>query len=148
MGRLNIFRVNGVKFESLNSNITGREVLELACLTPVEDYELLLKINEDGYEPIQLDEIIDLNAAGKENLTAKPYRKLIIHLDDEPVEVPYCFMTPDEILEASGKEPNGYYLKQIKGHIEIGYKNDKGHKIAIQNGLKFSSCKLEPTTVS
>ncbi len=143
-----IFRVNREKFESVNSVITGKEVLEIADLSPVEDYELLIKVNEKGFEPIQLDEEIDLKGAGIEGFFAKPYKKLIVHVDDEPVQVEECFMTPNEILTASGKNANGFYLKQISNHREISYKNDREHRVAIKNGLKFSSCKLEPTTVS
>ena len=147
MGKF-IIRVNRKKFETVNSTITGKEVLEIANLLPVEDYELLIKVNEKGFEPIQLDERVDLKGAGIEGFFAKPYKKLIIYVDDEPIEVDECFMTPNEILTASGKNSNGFYLKQISGHKEISYKNDREHKIAIKNGLKFSSCKLEPTTVS
>ncbi|WP_438423581.1 multiubiquitin domain-containing protein [Aquimarina macrocephali] len=143
-----IFRVNRQKFESVNAIITGKEILENADLLPVEDYELLIKVNEKGFEPVQLNEKIDLKGAGIEGFFAKPYKKLIIYVDDEPVEVDECFMTPNEILTASGKNANGFYLKQISGHREVSYKNDREHKVAIKNGLKFSSCKLEPTTVS
>ena len=143
-----IFRVNRQKFESVNAIITGKVILEKADLLPVEDYELLIKVNEKGFEPVQLDEKIDLKGAGIEGFFAKPYKKLIIYVDDEPVEVDECFMTPNEILTASGKNANGFYLKQISGHKEVSYKNDREHKVAIKNGLKFSSCKLEPTTVS
>lgn len=143
-----IFKVNRQKFESVNAIITGKEVLEIASLLPVEDYELLIKVNEKGFEPVQLVEEIDLKGAGIEGFFAKPYKKLIIYVDDEPVEVDECFMTPHEILTAAGKDANGFYLKQISGHKEVSYKNDREHKIAIKNGLNFSSCKLEPTTVS
>lgn len=143
-----IFRVNRIKFEAVNAIISGKEVLEIAKLLPVEDYELLIKVNEKGFEPVQLDEKIDLKGAGIEGFFAKPYKKLIIYVDDEPVEVDECFMTPNEILTASEKSANGFYLKQISGHREVSYKNDREHKVAIKNGLKFSSCKLEPTTVS
>lgn len=145
-----IFKVNRQKFESVNAIITGKEILEIASLLPVEDYELLLliKVNEKGFEPVQLDEKIDLKGAGIEGFFAKPYKKLIIYVDDEPLEVDECFMTPNEILTTAGKDANGFYLKQISGHKEVSYKNDREHKIAIKNGLKFSSCKLEPTTVS
>ena len=143
-----IFRVNRQKFESVNAIITGKEILENANLLPVEDYELLIKVNEKGFEPVQLDEEIDLKGAGIEGFFAKPYKKLIIYVDDEPVEFDECFMTPNEILTAAGKNANGFYLKQISGHKEVSYKNDREHKIAIKSGLKFSSCKLEPTTVS
>lgn len=144
----NLFKVNREKFETVNTKVSGKEVLEIAELFPIEDYELLIKVNEKGFEPVQLDEVIDLKTPGIEGFFAKPYKKLIIYVDDEPVEVEECFMTPNEILASSGKNPNGFYLKQIKGHIEIGYKNDREHKVAIRNNQKFSSCKLEPTTVS
>ena len=93
-----IFKVNRQKFESVNAIITGKEVLEIASLLPVEDYELLIKVNENekGFEPVQLDEKIDLKGAGIEGFFAKPYKKLIIYVDDEPVEVDECFMTPNE----------------------------------------------------
>jgi len=143
-----IYKVNREKFETVDAIITGKEILENANLLPVEDYELLIKVNERGFEPVQLDEKIDLKGARIEGLFAKPYKKLIIYVDDEPVEVDECFMSPNEILTAAGKDANGFYLKQISGHKEVSYKNDREHKIAIKNGLKFSSCKLEPTTVS
>lgn len=142
------FRVNRKKVETVESKITGKEILKIVGLEPPEDFELLKKINEAGFEPIQLDELVDLKEAGVEGFFAKPYKKLIIYVDDEPVEVEECFRTPDEILESSGKNPNGFYLKQITGHREIDYKKDRQHKVAIRNGLKFSTCKLEPTTVS
>lgn len=143
-----IFKVNRQKFESVNAIITGKEILKIASLLPVGDYELLIKVNEKGFEPVQVDEEIDLKGAGIEGFFAKPYKKLIIYVDDESVEVDECFMTPNEILTAAGKDANGFYLKQISGHKEVSYKNDREHKVAIKNGLKFSSCKLEPTTVS
>ncbi len=147
MGPYN-FKVNRKKYQNDNPSITGREVLIKAGLEPVEDYELLIKVNEKGFEPVQLDEVIDLKSPGIEGFFAKLYKKLIIYVDDEPVEVEEVNMTPDEILIAVGKNPEGFYLKQISGHREIGYKNDREHRIFIKNGLRFSSCKLEPTTVS
>ena len=146
--KTNVFKVNRKKFESINAIVTGREVLEIANLLPVEDYELLIKVNEKGFEPVQLDEKIDLKGAGIEGFFAKPYKKLIVRVDDEPVEMDECFMTPDEILTASGKNPMGYYLKLIDRHKEISYKNDREHKVAIKHGLTFISCKLEATPVS
>lgn len=143
-----IFKVNRQKFESVNSVITGKEILNKADLLPAEDYELLIKVNEKGFEPVQLNEKIDLKGAGIEGFFAKLYKKLIIYVDDEPVEVDECFMTPNEILTESGKNANGFYLKQISGNKEVSYKNDREHRVSIINGLKFSSCKLEPTTVS
>ena len=142
-----IFKLNGQVFEA-KKVITGREILDIADLAPVEDYELLLKIDRREFEPIQLGESVDLSTPGIEGFRAQPYKSFTVYVDDEPVELDECFMTPVEILEKSGKEPGGFYLKQIKGHREITYKKDPNHKIAIRNKLVFSTCKLEPTTVS
>ena len=88
-----IFTINRKKFESSESKITGRELLTIANLTPVEDFELLYKINEKGFTPIQLDEIVDLKTAGIEGFKAKPYRKLKIKVDNKQYEVEECLMT-------------------------------------------------------
>ncbi len=140
-------KLNGQVFQA-NKVITGREILENAGLTPAEDYELLLKIDKKEFEPIQLGEHVDLSTPGIEAFRAQPYKSFTVFVDDEPVELNECFMTPSEILHKSGKDPGGLYLKQIKGHREITYKNDPNHKVAIRNKMVFSTCKLEPTTVS
>lgn len=147
MGKFS-FRVNGKKYETENSTITGKEILIISGYEPVEDFELLQKINEAGFEPVQLNEEIDLNDPGIEGFRAKLFKKLTIYVDDEPINVDEFIMTPTEIIRETGKNPDGFYLKQINGHKEIGYKNDREHQIRIENGLKFITCKLAPTTVS
>ena len=72
-----IYKVNREKFETVNAIITGKEILKNANLLPVEDYELLIKVNEKGFEPVQLDEEIDLKGAGIEGFFAKPYKILV-----------------------------------------------------------------------
>lgn len=141
-------RINNKKYESVDSKINGSQILKLAGLHPETDFELLIKVNERGFEPVELNEIIDLESPGIEGFTAALVAETIIYVDDEPVKVKSCFMTPTEILAAFGVKPEGYYLKQIVGHNEIGYKNDREHKIKIKDGLKFTTCKLEPATVS
>lgn len=142
------YKLNGRNYQSENSKINGRIILEKADLIPVEDYELLLKINQKGFEPVQLDEVIDLKSPGIEGFIAKPYKMLNIFVDDIKIEVDECFKTPDEILILAGKNPDEYFLKQLKGQIEIGYKNDRNHKVAIKNRAKFISCELDDKKVT
>ena len=141
------YKLNGQIFEA-NKLVDGREVLENAGLQPADEYELLLKITGKEFEPIQLGENVDLSIPVIEEFFAKPYKSFTVLVDDEPVEFNECFVTPTEILKGSGKEPGGYYLKQVVGHRQINYKNDPNHKIALRNKLKFSTCRLKPTTVS
>ncbi|GAB4159360.1 MAG: hypothetical protein Tsb0033_13790 [Winogradskyella sp.] len=139
-----VFKINQKRFESNEPKITGRELLTIANLTPVEDFELLYKINEKGFEPIQLDEIVDLKTAGIEGFKAKPYRKLKIRVDDKQYEVEECFMTPLEIMDLAGINPDRFYLKEIrKGNVEVSYKDDVEHKIAITKASCFVSCERE-----
>lgn len=139
-----LFKINNQKFESDESKKTGRELLTIANLTPVEDFELLYKINEKGFTPIQLDEIVDLKTAGIEGFKAKPYRKLKIKVDNRQYEVEECFMTPLEIMDLAGINPDRFYLKEIrKGNVEVSYKDDVEHKIAITKASCFVSCERE-----
>jgi (2Fe-2S) ferredoxin len=144
MLKKHFFKINGKRFESSESKISGRELLTIANLTPVEDFELLYKINEKGYTPIQLDEVVDLKTAGIEGFKAKSYKKLKIKVDNKQCEVEECFMTPIEIMEVAGINPDRFYLKEIrKGNVEVSYKDDAEHKIAITKTSCFVSCQLE-----
>ena len=137
------YKLNGQLFETENPKIAGKEILQKANLTPVDDFELLISVNEKGFEPIQLAEIIDLRAPGLEGFVAKPYANITIYVDDVPVEVEEIFLTPNEILRLVGKVVKDFYLVQLDGEIEIGYKNDREHKVAIRNGSKFITYEVE-----
>ncbi|NNT71573.1 hypothetical protein HKT18_05010 [Flavobacterium sp. IMCC34852] len=139
----NKFKLNDKLFESENSKITGKEVLLKAGLVPVEDFELLIKVNENGFEPIELTEVTDLHEPGLEGFYAKPYGKLTIYVDDIEIEVEETFLTPNKILALAGKVVKDFYLVQIDGEIEIGYKNDREHKVAVRNGSRFVSYEVE-----
>lgn len=137
------FKLNNELLEVAKTKITGEEILLKGNLLPVSDYELLIKLNEKGFEPVQLDEIIDLKTPGIEGFVAKPYKKLLVKLDGTPMSFEECFMTPNEILNAFGMDTSNFFLKQVKGDVEIGYANDKNHKIAINNNAVFVSCEIE-----
>src|SRR5262249_39527846 len=65
-------RVNGKPFEVMQQFITGREVLELAGLTPPENYLLRVKIAGQRPQKVDLDEQIDLRHPGVEKFKALP----------------------------------------------------------------------------
>lgn len=132
--------VNGVTLNSNKQFLTGKEILELACLSPLEDYELLLETNRKGYEPIQLTETVDLSDPGVEHFSAKLYKSINITIDDINYELDEIYSTPSELIKLAGFNSDNYYLTQIKKNgDEIGYKedNDSNHKLHIKNGAKF-----------
>lgn len=135
------FKVNGKKFETDEPKITGRKILETAGLEPAGEFELLFKKNEKGFEPIQLDEQVDLREVGVEGFKAKPYRKIPIEIDSQKYEVEECFMTPLEILELAGKDPKNYFLKELRaGNVEVGYEDDSKHKVSLSKKSRFFIC--------
>lgn len=138
------FRINKKRFESNESKIKGKELLTIAGLTPVEDFELLYKINEKGFTPIQLDEEVDLKTAGIEGFRARPYKKITIKVDNKEYEVEECFMTPNEIMSLADINSDRNYLTGIRrGGVEVTYKDDVEHKISITKKSHFISCPLE-----
>jgi hypothetical protein len=133
-------KVNRETIISKKQNLTGQEILEIAGLTPIEDYELLLKTNEKGYEPIQLTETVDLTLPGLENFSAKLYKTINIFIEDVKYELDEYYSTPNDLLKLAGYNNKSYFLTQIKNRgVEIGYKenNDANHKIQLKNGAKF-----------
>ena len=142
------FKLNGHLYNWPSKIITGQEILDSAGLTPSGDYELLIKLSKREFEPVSLTERIDLSDPGVEKFHASAYKKIKVFVDDEPVEFEDCFTNPTEVLKEAGFDPQQYYLKLIRGNKEISYKNDTDQKIGLRNGLRFSTCKLGPATVS
>lgn len=140
-------KINKKRFESKESKIKGQDLLKIADLDESIDYEILYKVNEKGYEPIQLDEVVDLTTPGIEGFFIKPYRRMVIKVDDKEYQVEELIMTPMEIMELAGISPDIYYLKEFrKGGNEVSYKDDAEHKIAIKRGAHFVSCQREDIT--
>ncbi|MFI5451358.1 multiubiquitin domain-containing protein [Pedobacter sp. UC225_61] len=140
--------VNERTFKFDAPSITGKQLLVLVGLPHSVDYEVLYKLSKKEFEPVQLDEEIDLTNPEIETFFIKPLPSTKIEVDDETYPVALLFMTPKEILVLAGINADNHYLKQILEHKEITYKNDMDYVIAIVNKMKFVSCKLSPTTVS
>ncbi|RDC54356.1 hypothetical protein DU508_21785 [Pedobacter chinensis] len=141
-------RVNDRTFNYEKSTITGKELLILIGLNHSTDYEILFKLVGKEFEPIQLDEVVDLADPRIETFFIKPYPSVVIEVDDEIYPIAHIFMTPTEILTLAGIDADKHYLKQILEAREITYKNDKAHVIAMHHKMKFVSCKIGNTTVS
>lgn len=63
------FMVRNQTFEVANQFITGREILEMASLTPVTNYRLSMKMHGNRYQDVQLEQLIDLGNPGIEKFT-------------------------------------------------------------------------------
>ena len=138
------FKINNERFESSKAEVTGRELLTIANLLPVEDYELLYRINEKGYEPIGLDEVVNLKKVGVEGYKAQPYKSIMIKIDGKDYEVNKCFMTAKEIMALAGINSDKFSLNELRPNgDEITYKDDLEHKIAITRKSCFTSCKID-----
>lgn len=65
-------KINGDPYVISDPKVTGREILTLAGLLPVENYTLRLKISGSRPEKIGLDECINLCKRGVEKFKALP----------------------------------------------------------------------------
>ena len=141
-------RVNEKVFKHDEPTITGKRLLILIGLTHSTDYEILFKLAKKEFEPIQLDEVVDLTNPEIETFYVKPYPSVTVDVDDETYPIAHIFMTPKEIMTLAGIDGDKHYLKQILDAREITYKNDADHVIAMHHKMKFVSCKTGSTTVS
>lgn len=66
------FKVNGEAFEVHSQFVTGKEVLELAGLTPPENYTLRVKVAGQRPRKVPLDEKVNLRMPGIEKFKALP----------------------------------------------------------------------------
>ena len=65
-------KVNGEPFVVHDRFVTGREVLELAGLTPPKDYTLRVKVAGQRAQKVDLNEKVDLRQPGIEKFKALP----------------------------------------------------------------------------
>ncbi|MDX1829280.1 MAG: multiubiquitin domain-containing protein [Lutibacter sp.] len=142
------FKVNGKQLSSDNKIISGSEILKIASFEPEEDFDLYKKIQGHEYEPIQFDENVDLEEPGIEKFKVSPRKSIKFEVDDEEYETIELELTPIEIFKIIGLDSSKFYLKQIKGHMDITYKNDEHKSIDMLGHLKFITCKREAATVS
>lgn len=142
------FKVNEKLLSSDNKIISGSEILKIAGFEPEEDFDLYKKIQGHEYEPIQFDENVDLEEPGIEKFKVSVRKSIKFEVDDEEYETSELELTPIEIFKIIGLDSSKFYLKQIKGHMDITYKNDEHKSIDMLGHLKFITCKKEAATVS
>lgn len=142
------FEINGKQFASSERFISGNKLLNLAGFTPEENFDLYKKLTGREYEPIQLEENVDLDEPGIEHFKVFPRKELSFSVDDEIFHTKELELTPLSIFQLIHLSSDQYYLKQIMKHMEITYKNDLDKKIDMLDHPKFITCKKEPTTVS
>lgn len=141
-------KVNKEVLSSDNRTISGSEILKIAGYEPVEDFDLYQKMQGKEYEPIQLDEQVNLDEPGIEKFKAAPRKSIDFDVDDELYHTESLELTPIDIFKIIGLDSSKFYLKQIKGHLDISYKNDEHKSINMLGHLRFITCKREAATVS
>jgi len=142
------FKVNGKTYSSTEGTISGGQILEIAGFLPIDDFDLTMKIEHHDFEPVQIQESVDLTSKGIEMFKVKPKKELKFEVDDEKYTTTEIELTPVEILDKAGLKSEQYYLKQILGHLEVSYKDKETELISMLHNPKFISCKKGPATVS
>ena len=130
--------------------VTGQEILEAACRTPVECYTLYQKFKHCDFEKIDLNEVVDLTKPGLERFITKPPEVFYYDLDDEPETTDLKEMTPNQILKAGGVDPKTHYLVQVNADgSQTSYKDKGDQPIKMKcPRMKFISVLNGPTPVS
>lgn len=74
----------------------------------------------------------------------------LIHytVDDEPESTAEKVLTPVEIMNNAGIDPQTNYLEQVVGHDFISYKDRPNEKIEMKDGMRFITKPIGPMPVS
>lgn len=130
------FKVNDQTITIHVKELTGAEILKKAGLTPPEDYELLLELDKDEFEPIQLTEKVDFSVRGVEVFRAREKNTVVIKVDNQDLKVQHV-STPNQILQRAGKNTDRFYLIEKRGEIEISFLNDAEVQLNLTPGQNF-----------
>ena len=93
--------------------VTGQEILEAACRTPVLCYTLYQKFKDCDFDKVELSDVVDLKKTGLEHFVSKPPDTFHYSLDDDPEITDLKIMTPNQILLNGLIDPKTHYLVQI-----------------------------------
>ena len=102
------FKVNGKLLSSDNKIISGSEILKIAGFEPEEDFDLYKKMQGHEYEPIQLDENVDLEEPGVEKFKVSVRKSIKFDVDDEEYETNELELTPIEIFKIIGLDSSKF----------------------------------------
>jgi hypothetical protein len=121
--------------------VTGKDILEKACKTPVECHSLYQKFKDCDFNKISLDEKVDLAKHGIEHFVVKPPEVFYYTVDGESETTEHKSLTANQILELAGLKPADYYLVLVHSDGRQDSYKDKPHEEIKMKcpGLKFIS---------
>lgn len=145
-----LIRIDDEKYEVHKSELSGREILEIAHKKPIECYLLFQKIKgHEHLKKIELDEEVDLKKPGIERFETKQFEGVRkYYLDDEPYTTAEKQLTSRQILIKANLNPEDFYIKEIVGDEQISYKDKLDVPIDICPETRFVSINIGPMPVS
>ncbi len=141
-------RINGKKHKWDKVRITGKEILELAELEPVDQYNVDQHFRFGRVEQVEPDEVVDLASRGVERFTASLISdcKITIIVNGRPKEVEQKEITYKEVVKLAFPNatfgPNIVYTVTYKGAADDckpqGQLTPNSDPIKIKNKTKFN----------
>lgn len=130
--------------------VTGKEILEKACASPIECFWLYQKFKGCDFERISPDETVDLAKPGLEHFVVKPTEVFNYFVDGEPEMTDKKELTPREIMQLAGIDPAKHYLVlKLEDGKQISYKDKPDEKIKMRcPAMHFISINNGEMTVS
>jgi hypothetical protein len=131
--------------------VTGKQLLEKACLEPVECHTLYKYFHKGDFRRIGLHDEVDLAAHGVEHFVVKPPEVYHYMVDTAPESTEEKELTPNQILMLADITPiEDYYLVEIlPDGQQISFKGKGNEPIKMRcPGLKFVSAFNGETPVS
>lgn len=141
-------RINGERYRWNKVRITGREILKLAELKPIDQYQVDQHFRFGRVEQVEPDEVVDLASRGVERFTTSLIDdcKITIIVNGRPKEVEQKEITYREVVKLAFPNAtfgtNIVYTVTYKGAADDckpqGQLTPNSHPVKIKNKTKFN----------
>lgn len=143
-GRRYRLKVDTDRITVTNETVTGRQILELAGRTPVDDFVLILLLRGEDNEIIQLDEEIDLTRPGLERFVTGREDDIVVTIHAPRSAEPKDFTFDPDLLvrEAAQQAAEAFGYEHGSPGLQKGDRPLDGAKSLEEEGVEHGD-KLE-----
>ena len=139
-GCIYLVKINEEVFKVYQEKVTGQELLEAAGFKHPNCHRLFqVFCGYDQSHQVDLNQTIDLTQYGLERFYTQEVEETSFYLDDEKYEVVEKVLTPNQILDKAGLDPEKYYLMAIENGDQHSYENCPNEEINLCRLSQFIS---------
>ncbi len=142
------YTVDGKPQETASRKLTPVQLLDHAGVDPRTHY--LVRLDGPHCRSYRFEPEVEIHVNDGDEFVSAPIEPRAIEytVDGEPQRTTSRELTPRQILDHAGINPNDHYLVRLRDHHRDSYQNDPDVEIHLREHDKFIAVSTGPTAVS